>query len=579
MSSHMSSEGAPKKPHGSRLKGLSVQRHGHDVGEASAPPEFYGRRAAQSSRGRLVGAPGARGSGFLPEDFLSDSMRDVQKKLNKPLRIMKFGGTSVGDASCITKVTDIIRAASCESDIVVVVSAMSGVTNKLIEAAIQSEAGNREAVASIFAELRKRHDAAANALIHSDAKRTRISQQMQALFQAGERLCEGTTLLGELTPRARDSISSLGERLSAPLVAAVLAESGVDSECIEATELVVTDSYYGGAEPWMDLTRESCEARMHPLLQQGIVPVVTGFIGATEEGALTTLGRGGSDYSATILGAALDADEVIIWTDVDGLLTADPRLVPDACTIPEISYREAAELAYFGARVLHPKTLRPVMQRGIPLRICNTFEPEKPGTQITPAGPANRGGITALTAISDAALIAIGGPGLMGVQDVLGRTFATAAAVRADVLLISQSSSQNDVCLVVSSAVAKRCVEALRHEFAHDLAHEKVEHITLDSNVAIVTVVGQKVRGMSGIVGRTFGALGRQNVDIIAISHGASECNISFVVAKKDMEAALVATHQEFQLGELNSSIIPVGSADRPTSWYYGPERASADAD
>ena len=386
-------------------------------------------------------------------------------------------------------------------------------------------------------------------------------------------------LLRELTPRARDCISSLGERLSAPLVAAVLAESGVVSECIEATELVVTDSYYGGAEPWMDLTRESCEQRLHPLLQQGIVPVVTGFIGATEEGVLTTLGRGGSDYSATILGAALDADEVIIWTDVDGLLTADPRLVPGACTISEISYREAAELAYFGARVLHPKTLRPVMQRGIPLRICNTFEPEKPGTQITPAGPTNSGGITALTAIGDAALIAIGGPGLMGVQDVLGRTFATAAAVRADVLLISQSSSQNDVCLVVSSAVAKRCVEALRHEFAHDLAHEKVEHITLDSGVAIVTVVGQKVRGMSGIVGRTFGALGRQNVDIIAISHGASECNISFVVAKKDMEAALVATHQEFQLGELNSHLLPARSTDRPASWYYGSERASADAD
>jgi aspartate kinase len=329
----------------------------------------------------------------------------------------------------------------------------------------------------------------------------------------------------------------------------------------------------------MDLTREACEARLHPVVQQGIVPVVTGFIGANEEGVLTTLGRGGSDYSATILGAALNADEVTIWTDVDGLLTADPRLVPDACLIPEISYREAAELAYFGAKVLHPKTLYPVMQRGIPLRIRNTFAQERPGTKITPEGSANGGEVTALTAISDAALIIIGGPGLVGVQDVLGRTFATTAAVRADVLLISQSSAQNDVCLVVPTTVAKRTVEALRHEFAHDLAHEKVEHITLDSTVAIVTVVGQKVRGTSGIVGRTFGALGRENIDVIAIAHGASACNISFVVAKKEMKAALAATHQEFQLSEATSHKPPAGCTDRPATWYYESARATAEAD
>ena len=484
---------------------------------------------------------------------------------------MKFGGTSVGDASCISKVASIIRAASAESDIVVVVSAMSGVTNKLIEAALESEAGNCAAVDAIFTDLRYRHEIAVDALINSDAERKQIKERMQRHFEEGERLCKGTMLLGELTPRTRDAISSLGERLSAPLLAAVLMEIGVSSESIEATKLIVTDSYYGSAEPWMDLTREACGARLDPFLQQGIVPVVTGFIGANEEGVLTTLGRGGSDYSATILGAALDADEVIIWTDVDGLLTCDPRLVPSASTISEISYREAAELAYFGAKVLHPKTLRPVMQRGIPLRIRNTFEPENPGTKITPTGPAGSAdGVTAITAIGDAALITVGGLGLAEAQDVLGRTFATAAAVRADVLMISQSSSQNDVCLVVSAAQAKRTVEALRHEFAHDLVHEKTEHIALDSTVAIVTVVGQKVRGMAGIVGRTFAALGRENVDIIASSHGASECNISFVVARKDVDAALIATHQEFQLGALTSPLA---------ACYYGSQRATAEAD
>jgi aspartokinase/homoserine dehydrogenase 1 len=473
----------------------------------------------------------------------------VRESARKPLRVMKFGGTSVGDASCIAKVAEITRAASRDNDIVVIVSAMAGVTNKLIEAASYSETGQRKPVTTIFEELRKRHEAVVDTLISSAAERTRIRHKMQEIFEEGVRLCEGTALLRELTPRVRDSISSLGERLSAPLVAAALAEHGVASEAIDATELVVTDSDHGAADPRMDLTRERCQARLRPLLQQGIVPVVTGFIGATAEGVLTTLGRGGSDYSATILGAALEVDEVIIWTDVDGLLTADPRLVPNACTVPEISYREAAELAHFGAKVLHPKTLRAVMRCGIPLWIRNTFAPEKPGTKITPMGPSNGGGVKALTAIGDVALITVGGPGIVGVPDVLGRTFATTAAARADVLLISQSSSQNNICLIVSSSSAKPTVEALRYEFAQDLAHEKVEHITLDPNVAIVTVVGQNMRGISGIVGRTFTALGHEDVNIIAIAQGSSECNISFVISQKDMKAALVTTHREFQLG------------------------------
>ncbi|HXY02769.1 MAG TPA: aspartate kinase [Terriglobales bacterium] len=503
----------------------------------------------------------------------------VRENSNRPLRIMKFGGTSVGDASCIERVVSIIRAASRESDTVVVISAMSGVTNKLIDAALQSRAGNREAIANIFTDLRKQHEAAVNALIHPDAKRQHIQQHMQGLFQAAERLCEGTALLGELTPQARDSVSSLGERLCAPLVAAALAERGVASQYVDATELVVTDSYHGNAEPWIDLTRTRSEARLRPLLRKGLVPVVTGFIGATEDGVLTTLGRGGSDYSATILGAALAADEVVIWTDVDGLLTADPRQVHDACLIPEISYRAASELAYFGAKVLHPKALLPVMQSGIPLVIRNTFAPEKLGTKITQAGAANRKEVTALTAIGDAALIIVGGPALVGVPDVLGRTFATTAAVRADVLLISQSSSQNDICLVVSFPHAKRTVEALRHEFAHDLEREKLEHITLDSTVGIVTIVGQGVRGMSEILNRTFAALGRENLDVIAIAHGASACKLSFVVAKKDMQAALIAVHREFQLGVPDSRLLPARSADQLRVAVYESGRARADAD
>jgi aspartate kinase len=467
----------------------------------------------------------------------------------KTLQVMKFGGTSVGDAACIEQVVEIIRTASGESDVVVVVSAMSGVTNKLIAAASQSEAGSYEPIGAILRELRERHDTAASALIRSDAERSRIGRKMEELFQAGERLCQGTILLRELTPRTRDSISSLGERLSVLLVAAALAERGMASLPIEATELVVTDACHGGADPCMDPTRERCEARLRPLLQQGIVPVVTGFIGATADGILTTLGRGGSDYSATILGAVLEADEVIIWTDVEGLQTADPRLVPEARTIPHISYREAAELAYFGAKVLHPKTLRAVMQCGIPLWIRNTFAPERMGTKITPVGPPRAAGMKALTATSDVAMITVGGPGLSGIPDVLGRIFRITAAVRADVLLISQASSQNDLCLVVPSAAAKSALQALRHEFAHDLEHESTEHISLDAAIAMVTVVGQNMRATPEIVGRTFAAMGREKVNILAIAQSASECTSSFVVAKRDMKAALAGIHGEFQLG------------------------------
>ncbi len=506
--------------------------------------------------------------------------------MRRLLQVMKFGGTSVGDASCIGRVVEIVATASRACDIAVVVSAMGGVTNRLIEAAMESKAGNESAVAEIFGQLREQHDEVVTTLIHSAAERKLLQRKLHGLFAAGERLCQGTILLRELTPRTLDAISGLGERLCAPLVAAALAEIGIASEAIEATDLVVTDSYHGGAEPWLDLTRARCQGRVVPLLQAGMVPVVTGFIGANEEGVLTTLGRGGSDYSATILGGAIDADEVVIWSDVQGLLTADPRLVAEACTIGEISYREAAELAYFGAKVLHPKTLRPVMESGIPIWIKNTFAPEEPGTKITPTGPLKAGGVKALTAIRDAALITVAGPitqgGTQGVPDALARTVATAAAVRADVLLISQSSAHNDICLVVASPLAKRTVEALRHEFSPDLMHKKVEHTVFDSAVAVVTLVGQNLRTAAGTIARTFAALGQENVSIIATVQGSSDCSMSFVVPQQHMKIALASLHRELELGSLPSNECPangrpVTAGTTPAVWNFESQPATAD--
>jgi aspartate kinase len=500
----------------------------------------------------------ARTPEFYPAHVLHPRIvrERIREKLKKPLRVMKFGGTSVADASCIQKVVEIVRAAVSHSDVVVVVSAMSGVTNKLVEAATQSAAGNHQLVAAIFKQLHQRHKGAATTLIHSAEKLQSVGCELQKIIQAGERICHDAILRRELTPAERDAVSGLGERLSAPLVSAALAERGVASQSIEATELVVTDGCHGAAEPFMNLTRERCEARLRPLLAQGIVAVVTGFIGATVEGVPTTLGRNSSDYSGTILGAALDADEVTLWTDVDGILTADPRLVPDASAILEMSYREASNLADLGAKVLHPKTLHALMQRGIPLAIRNTFAPDRPGTKITPTGSSSGAGARALTAISDVALISIRSFRGKEAQDVLRRMLAAAAAVSADVRLEarSTSSSQDELCIVVSSALAELVVEALRREFAQELAIGNVGHITLDPTVAIITVIGGSALGMDGLVAHALEALKRENLNVLAYAQGSPESTVSFVVAQHDMKGALLTTHGKLQLGAVERS-------------------------
>lgn len=473
--------------------------------------------------------------------------------MNEHLQVMKFGGTSVGDAARIRAAAEIVARAASRGAVVAVVSAMSGVTNRLIAAAHASASGDLGACVELREALRAQHAAAIEALISDEPERAALMTETERIINDAATLCQGTAMLRELTPRALDAISSVGERLSARLMAGALREMGLRGVSIEATELIVTDEEHGRAEPLMDETRERATARLLPLLAEGAVPVVTGFIGATRAGTLTTLGRGGSDYSATILGAALNAAEIIIWTDVDGVLTADPRLVGDARTIGEISYAEAAELAYFGAKVLHPKTLRPVAEAAIPVWIRNSFAPEKPGTKITPVGRPSTNGVRAITAIAGVSLITVGGRGIVDVLGVAARTFTAAASAKANVLMISQASSQNDICFIVNSAEAGRTVEALRSAFASDLVHHQVEHITVDSDIAVVAVVGENMRGTPGIAGRLFSALGRRGVNIIAIAQGSSEYNVSFVVEAGAMRDAMTAAHQEFNLDRRES--------------------------
>jgi aspartate kinase len=463
---------------------------------------------------------------------------------------MKFGGTSVGDASCMERVVEIIREAARDSELAVVVSAMSGVTNKLVGAANYAAAGDEKSVAAIFEELRQQHNAAAEELIDSTYERRRIQLKIEALFQSGERRCQDTVQLGELALPSRDAITSLGERLSVLLVSAALNQRGVASEAIDATELIVTNAAHGSADPCMERTRQRCEARLRPMLQRGIVPVITGFIGATPEGVLTTLGRGGSDYSATILAASLESEEVLIWTDVDGMHTADPRVVPEAVAISEISYSEAAVLASFGAKVLHPKTLRALEECGIPLWIRNTFTPELPGTKITPESPRATEGVKAVTAISDVVLVTLTGHAVTQALDVSERVLGILAADRIEVLTRLQAFSHNEFRFVISSAFAERAIEILKREFAPELARDATEIILSDSTIALVTVVGRKISSISGIVDGACEVLAEENVNMIATARGLAECSVSFVVDKKDASLALSVLHREFRLAE-----------------------------
>lgn len=468
--------------------------------------------------------------------------------MNGNLEVMKFGGTSVGNAECIRRAADIVARAAGEGSVVAVVSAMGGVTNRLMGAAEASAAGDMGAAGNLAETLRQQHEDAIEILIGDGDKRAQLATELKQIIEEVTSLCRGTALLRELTPRTLDAISSAGERLSARLLASALRQLGLNAAAVEATELIVTDNHSGRAEPLMAETRERASARLAPLLAERSVPVVTGFIGATVEGKLTTLGRGGSDYSATILGAALDAKEIIIWTDVDGVLTADPRLVPEARTLQEISYNEAAELAYFGARVLHPKTLRPVSEAGIPVWIRNSFLPERNGTKITATGHPTKRGVKAITAMSNVTLITVGGRGIVGLPGVAAKTFTAAASAQANVLLISQSSSGNDICFIIDSGDADRTVAELRAAFASYLAHKEVEHITVNAGIAIVAVVGDRMRGTPGIAGRTFSALGRRGINIIAIAQGSSEYNVSFVVEAAVMREAVQSLHSEFGL-------------------------------
>ena len=462
--------------------------------------------------------------------------------------VVKFGGTSVGDAARILRAAELsVDAAKDGQQVVVVTSAMSGVTNDLIQTAREASQGHWRP--EFRERLFNRHKEVADRVAGSDSNRHRaLLQTLNERLDRLEKLCYGLSMVHELTPRLLDAISGTGEMLAAPLVAGAIEAKGRQSEAVDATELIVTTDQFGSAEPLMAETRENTRSRLLPLTASGAIPVVTGFIGSTRDGVLTTLGRGGSDYSASLLGAALDADEVWIWTDVDGVMTANPAEVPDACTLSEISYSEASELAYYGAKILHYKTILPAFRQRIPLRILNSFNPRHPGTKVTAVGHPSARGVKAVTSIRQVALIAINGTGMQGIPGIAARMFDVVAAQQANVLMISQASSENNICFVVNASDAARIVRALQGAFEHDVSLGHIDEITATQSVAIVAAVGEGMKGTAGIAAKVFSALGQAGVNVIAISQGSSERNISLLVADRDATESVRAIHRAFQL-------------------------------
>jgi aspartate kinase len=465
--------------------------------------------------------------------------------------VMKFGGTSVGSVDALKSATQIIRDAKKDWDrIVVVTSAMSGVTNLLLDSAASASQGTVDSLSETESTLRQKHFSAADALIKDENLHEATKAEIDVLILSLVNLCKAIAVLGEASPRALDAVASLGERMSVRLLGAVVNDAGIKAKAIESSEFVVTNEHFQHAHPDFKVTTEKTRAALNPLMDEGVIPITTGFIGATPESVITTLGRGGSDYSAAIIASVLPADDVWIWTDVDGVMTTDPRIVKEAKTLPEISYSEIAELAYYGAKVLHPKTIRPVVEAGIGLRICNTFNPAHPGTRLKANGNSNGKAskgeqvVKAVTAIRKQRLVTIEGRGMLGVPGVAARAFGAVASTGTSVPLITQASSEQSICFAVPSESTKQVLDALEKNFAIELFERDIDRVWATEEVAIITAVGSGTRNTPGVAGQIFSRLGDKDVNVLAIAHGSSDVSISMVVETKDTEVAVKALHE-----------------------------------
>jgi aspartate kinase len=449
--------------------------------------------------------------------------------------VMKFGGTSVGSAERVRGLVARVRERR-ERRPVVVVSALAGVTDLLIRGA-RAALARDPASDQVVQEMQARHNDTIRDLIPAGEVRNRLLAQVEEVLAELRILYTGVHYLEELTPRSLDAIAGMGERLSCEIVGAALQQADLPARALDARSVLLTDDSFGRAQPLLEETGARVRESVRPLAEAGTIPVLGGFIGSTREGVSTTLGRGGSDWSASVFGSLLPAEEIQIWTDVDGIMTLDPRVFPGARVIPKISFDEAAELAYFGAKVLHPASIKPAVERGIPVTILNSLNPAAPGTLITAAAPGAEGEPRAIAFKKGISVILIAQPRMLMAHGFVAQVFEVFARHRTPVDLIA--TSEVSISLTVDNPAALPAVQA-------ELA--SLGEVRVLSAMAIVSVVGRGFVRRSGLAGRIFQALSAVNV--VMISFGASDVNVSFVVAEADAERAVRLLHREFFEGD-----------------------------
>ena len=463
---------------------------------------------------------------------------------------MKFGGTSVGTGENIRNVANIIKNNSKKGHkVLVVVSALAGITNQLIHEAEEVKEGKEERIQEFIKELTEKHLQVIDKAIENKKLKNETEADVKKIIEELEKILIGINYVGELTLKTKDQVLSFGERLAALIVSATLRDYELESQYFSGKKAgIVTDSKFGEANPLMNFTTHQAIKRIKPLLEKNMIPVITGFIAANQDGVVTTLGRGGSDYTATILGVALDVDEVWIWTDVDGIMTSDPKIISDAKTLSELSYGEAAEMAIFGAKAMHPRALEPIIKKQIPVRIRNVFNPKNPGTLISEGAEVkSKEVVKAIALITDVSMINIRGAGMVGAPGSYAKIFKILGKNNINIMMVSTAVSEANISIIIRRNQLEKAISTLEIAL---LGKGLGNKITSEDDVCVIAAMGANMKGSLGVASRIFTAVAKKKINIHMIAQGSSELNISFVVKEKDGPAAVNAIHEEFNLSK-----------------------------
>jgi len=465
--------------------------------------------------------------------------------------MMKFGGTSVATGENIQNVANIVaESAKLGCTVIAVVSALDGVTDELFEAAEQARKEKQDYIQAFKQRMLERHCTAISNAIKNSAVRKEVEQTVNLIIDELEKVLTGICYVGELTPKSKDYVLSFGERLSAPIVCGALRDLKLKSQAFTGKEAgIVTDSNFGDANPLFNVTKHQLKERIEPLLEEKVIPVVSGYIAATQDGVVTTLGRGGSDYTATIIAAALAMDEVWIWTDVDGIMTADPKIILSARLLRQLSYQEAAELAIFGAKAMHPRALEPIMKENIPARIRNVFNPKNHGTLISSETTTTRRDVVkAVAVIKDVAMINVSGGGMVGAPGSYARILDLLGKNGINVMMISAAASEANISLVIRRSMLGRALSTLEIVL---LGRGFASDVTAEDDISVIAAMGANMKGTPGVASRIFNTQAKNGINIRMIAQGSSELNISFVVKENDGTAVVKAIHEEFGLDKI----------------------------